>query len=109
MLAEGERLLARGCVSHNYLEFHHYAMELCGRWQDWDEVRRHADALEAYTREEPLPWVEVIVGAHRAIAEAGSTPGSAADRTVDAALQLARERGFLTLVPLLEQAAGTRR
>ncbi|HEX5648450.1 MAG TPA: AAA family ATPase [Steroidobacteraceae bacterium] len=108
LLVEGERLLARGCVSHNYLEFHHYAMELCGRWQDWDELRRHADALEAYTREEPLPWVQVIVGAHRAIAEAGSTPGAGAARAVEAALQVARASRFLTLVPLLEQAAGTR-
>jgi hypothetical protein len=107
LLVEGERLLARGCVSHNYLEFHHYAMELCGRWQDWDEVRRHADALEAYTKQEPLPWVQVIAGAHRALAEAGSTPGPAAARTVDAALQVALERRFLTLVPLLEQAAAT--
>jgi tetratricopeptide (TPR) repeat protein len=102
LLAEGARLLERGCVSHNHLEFHHYAMELCGRWRDWASVRRHADALEAYTRDEPLPWVEIIVSAHRAIAQAGSKPGRAATRDVQGALREARRHQFLTLVPLLE-------
>jgi DNA-binding SARP family transcriptional activator len=107
LLAEGTRLLERGCVSHNHLEFHHYAMELCGRWQDWAAVHHHADALEAYTRDEPLPWVELIVSAHRAIAHAGSKPGRTATRAVEAALHQARERQFLTLVPLLEGSLAT--
>ncbi len=107
LLGEGARLLDRGCVSHNYLEFHHYAMELCGRWRDWDGVHGHADALEAYTRDEPLPWAEVIVSAHRAIAQAARSPGRASARAVEAALQGARQRQFLVLAALLEQALPT--
>jgi DNA-binding SARP family transcriptional activator/predicted ATPase len=104
LLAEGERLLERGCVSHNHLEFHHYAMEIHARWRDWAGVQRHAQALEAYTREEPLPWVEIIVAAHRAVAGAGTRPGRAASRAIAGALQQVREREFLALVPLLENA-----
>ena len=109
LLAEGAGLLERGCVSHNHLEFHHYAMELCGRWRDWAAVRRHAEALEAYTRAEPLPWVEIIVSAHLAIAQAGARPGRTATDAVQAALQVARDREFLTLVPLLQASLETSR
>jgi hypothetical protein len=104
LLEEGGRLLQRGCVSHNYLEYHHYAMELMGQWRDWDGVRVHADALEAYTRDEPLPWADVILAAHRAIAHAALDPGPQSARAARAALQSARERRFLVLAALLEKA-----
>ncbi len=61
MLAQGEVLLAQGCVSHNHLEFHRLAMEFHLRHRDFREVRRHAAALTAYTRDEPLPWSELVV------------------------------------------------
>jgi DNA-binding SARP family transcriptional activator/predicted negative regulator of RcsB-dependent stress response len=61
MLAQGEVLLASGCVSHNYLEFHRLAMEFHLRHGEYREMRRHAAALTDYTREEPLPWSELVV------------------------------------------------
>ena len=107
LLAEGAGLLARGCVSHNYLEFHHYAMEACGRWRDWNGVQAHADALEAYTRDEPLLWAETIIAAHRAIAQAAAAPGPESQRAVVSARDRARELRFLMLVPQLDRAAVT--
>jgi hypothetical protein len=61
MLAQGEALLASGCVSHNYLEFYRLAMEFHLRHGEYREMRRHAAALTEYTREEPLPWSEIVV------------------------------------------------
>jgi hypothetical protein len=61
MLAQGEALLAGGCVSHNYLEFHRLAMEFHLRHGEYREMRRHATALTDYTSEEPLPWSEIVV------------------------------------------------
>ncbi|MGH8197588.1 MAG: BTAD domain-containing putative transcriptional regulator [Steroidobacteraceae bacterium] len=61
LLAQGEALLAQGCVSHNHLEFHRLAMEFNLRHGDYRETRRHAAALRAYTREEPLPWSDLVV------------------------------------------------
>jgi DNA-binding SARP family transcriptional activator len=61
LLAQGEALLGHGCVSHNHLEFHRLAIEFNLRQRDFREARRHAEALTAYTREEPLPWTELIV------------------------------------------------
>ena len=61
LLAQGEALLARGCVSHNYLEFHRLAMEFHLRHRNYGEVRRHAAALSAYTKDESLPWCDLVV------------------------------------------------
>ena len=58
LLDEGEALLARGCVSHNHLEFPLFAIEVSLRAGDHAEALRHAAELEAYTRAEPLPWVD---------------------------------------------------
>lgn len=56
VLQEGERYLHEGVVGHNYLWFYRDAIWTCYRLGDWDLVERYADALEAYTSEEPLPW-----------------------------------------------------
>jgi tetratricopeptide (TPR) repeat protein len=55
-LAEGAAILAARTVSHNHLWFHRRAMEAALGAGDWSAVERHAGALEAYTRSEPLPW-----------------------------------------------------
>ena len=56
LLAQGEALLAAGCVSHNHLEFRRVAIEFGLRHGDMREVRRHAAALRDYTKDEPLAW-----------------------------------------------------
>jgi hypothetical protein len=67
-LAEGEALLAAGAVSHNHLLFRSSAIDACAALSDWDEVDRQADRLEAYTREEGLPWAQFQVGRARVLA-----------------------------------------
>ena len=70
-LAEAEDLLANGCVSHNYLFVHKDAIEVCLSTQDWDAAERHANALETYTRHEPLPWSDFTIARARALAAHG--------------------------------------
>src|SRR5262249_28176133 len=70
-LAEGERLLQAGCVSHNYFWFYRDAMEAALRAGDWDEVERYALALESYTKPEPLPWTDFFIARGRALAAVG--------------------------------------
>ena len=70
-LAEGERLLAEGCVSHNYLVFYQYAIEISLRQKDWDEAERYAQALEEYTRAEPLAMMDFYIARGRALARHG--------------------------------------
>ena len=74
MLAQAETLLADGCVSHNYLEFHRFAMEFHLRHGEFRDVRRHAAALTAYTREEPLPWSEIVVRRGEWLADQADDP-----------------------------------
>jgi class 3 adenylate cyclase/tetratricopeptide (TPR) repeat protein len=68
MLTEGERVIQAGCVGHNQLRFYPDAMEVTLILGDNDEVERYANALEDYTRSEPLPWSELFVARGRALA-----------------------------------------
>jgi tetratricopeptide (TPR) repeat protein len=70
-LAEGEELLRGDCVSHNYLIFYPDAMETCLQTGEWDEVDRYAQALEDYTRAEPLPYADFLIKRGRALAAFG--------------------------------------
>jgi tetratricopeptide (TPR) repeat protein len=107
LLDEGEALLGRGCVSHNHLEFRHHAMVLLAAWQDWTGVARQADALEHYTRHEPLPWAELTIAAHRALCTFAMSPRERARPALVDALERVRAVQFLELAPPLERALAT--
>ena len=67
-LKEGMASLNKDCVSHNFLWFYRDAMEVAVRAKDWPAVERYANAAEAYTANEPLPWMDRIIAAARAAA-----------------------------------------
>ncbi len=75
LLAQGEALLAGDCVSHNHLEYRRVAIEFALRHGDFREVRRHAQALEAYTHGEPLVWSELVIRRGRFLADVAGHPG----------------------------------
>src|SRR5690606_584949 len=77
-LEEGEELLARGCVSHSYLEFYTHAIEVSLEHGEWDEARRYAAALEAYTAREPLPYTNLLIRRARLLADFGEGKQAAA-------------------------------
>jgi hypothetical protein len=77
LLAQGEALLGRGCVSHNHLEFRRLAIEFCLRHADWREARRHAAALAGYTRGEPLVWSDLVVRRAEWLADRAADAGRA--------------------------------
>jgi DNA-binding SARP family transcriptional activator/tetratricopeptide (TPR) repeat protein len=70
-LREGEELLATGCVSHSYFEFYFHAIEVSLRDGLWADAHRYADALSAYTRDEPFTWTELLVRRGHCLAELG--------------------------------------
>ncbi|QIG51009.1 AAA family ATPase [Nordella sp. HKS 07] len=70
-LAEGERTLAAGAVSHCHFHFYTTAMEACLQSGEWDEVNRYAGALESFTRPEPLPWCDFFIASGRALSRYG--------------------------------------
>jgi hypothetical protein len=77
LLAQGEALLAAGCVSHNHLEFRRAAMEFGLRHGDLRETRRHAAALRAYTRDEPLAWSDLVIRRAEYLADRAEEPSRA--------------------------------
>ncbi len=79
LLDEGEQWLAAGCVSHNYFEFYRHAIEVSWRFGDSVRAARYADALEAYTQQERLPWADLVMRWGRTLARVDR---SAPDRTL---------------------------
>jgi tetratricopeptide (TPR) repeat protein len=109
LLAEGERLLALGCVSHNHFELYSSGIEVSLRQGDADGARRYAAALEAYTRDEPLPWAEALIARGRALARVlDGERGEDAREAVERAMRLAQAMEFLALVPALQEALAAR-
>lgn len=68
-LAEGEALLAKGSVGHNYYRFYRYAMDACAAAGEWSEVRRYAELLAGYTAEEPAPWSDFFIARAETLAD----------------------------------------
>ena len=69
-LKEGEALLP-GALGDTYLYFYRDAIEACLRTGEWDEVHHYIQALENYTRVEPLPWSNFFIARGRALAAYG--------------------------------------
>lgn len=107
LLGDGERLLAGGSVSHNHLEFHRFAIEFLLDAGDADGVRRHAAALADYTRDEPLPWADVIVARAEVLAAVsdGRRRRTSARRLREV-LDAVEHMGFEALAPRLREALG---
>jgi tetratricopeptide (TPR) repeat protein len=104
-LAEGEMLLAGGCVSHSYLEFYHQAIEVSIEQSSWAAARRYANELAAYTAEEPLAPTTLQCDRARLLADVGENVTTPQTRN---ALEEVRERcqqmGAVSLMPAVESA-----
>ena len=70
-LAEGERLLDGGRLSHNYFVFYDFAVQATIAAQEWDEALRYCTALATYTATEPFPWADFIIRRGRALVRVG--------------------------------------
>ncbi len=70
-LEEAESILNSGCVAHNQFWFARIAIDHTLAIGEWDEVERYAARLEAYTREQPLPWSDFLIARGRALAAWG--------------------------------------
>jgi hypothetical protein len=104
-LSEGEQLLASGSISHNFLFFYQNAIETALEQRDWSEAERFAQALAGYTRREPLPYIDVVIGRAKALAAVGR--GRRDSEAVEALRQV-RERaegiGWRSIIPDLDAA-----
>ena len=108
LLDEGERLLARGSVSHNHFEFRMLAIEFLLAARDWSAVRHHAAALAAYTREEQLPWSDLVIARAEALAAFGKAArGRTNDGLLQDLLQKSEDMEFALLTPGLQSALGS--
>ncbi|MFL6549000.1 MAG: BTAD domain-containing putative transcriptional regulator, partial [Povalibacter sp.] len=76
-LRDGEELLASGCVSHTYFEYYFHAIELSLNLQRWADAERYSQRLAEYTREESVPWADLLIQRGRLLAKIGAGDRSA--------------------------------
>lgn len=92
VLAEGEALLAAGCVSHSHFEFYYHAMEVSIEQSAWPAARRYANDLASYTAGEPLPTTDLHIERARLLADIGENVVTAQTRGALIALRGRCER-----------------
>ncbi|WP_081894681.1 adenylate/guanylate cyclase domain-containing protein [Ruegeria halocynthiae] len=68
----GAEIIAEGCVGHSHLHFYPDASAVMLARQEWDRATAYADALAAFTAEEPLPMVDLSIQHTRVLAECGA-------------------------------------
>lgn len=107
-LIEGEEILQLGCVSHNYLWFYRDAIDACLGDEDWAGVEKYAAAAETYTKEEPLPWMDLLIRRGRALAAWGqSNHDPALQEELEDIRDAAKSVQFNAIVPLIDEALAT--
>ncbi|MBL6954357.1 MAG: tetratricopeptide repeat protein [Alphaproteobacteria bacterium] len=105
-LEEGEAMLAGGVVGHCQLWFYRDAMEACLNACDIDAVERYADALEDFTRDEPLPWSDFFIARGRALVAHARNPDDASvHERIVALIETAERIAMGTALPALQRAA----
>jgi len=105
-LAEGETLLAQGCVSHSYFEYYSNAIEVSLRNGELDTARRYADALERYTQGEPCPWTDLVIRRARALIDAVENASAAAFDTLRSVRETCRQMRVNSLLPFIDRTLG---
>ncbi len=104
-LAEGEAVLAAGCVSHSYFEFYHHAMEVSIEQSAWQAARRYANDLSKYTADEPLPPTDLQAHRARLLADVGENIITAQTRSdLEALRQRCRQMEAVALIPAIDAA-----
>jgi hypothetical protein len=104
-LAEGEAVLASGCVSHSYFEFYHHAMEVSIEQSSWTAARRYANDLAAYTATEPLAPTSLQSARARLLADVGEniiTPQTLSE--LETLKQRCRQMDAVALIPAIDAA-----
>ena len=104
-LRDGEELLAKGCVGHNYYVFYRSAIGVALRLEDWCEAERYADALTAYAVAEPLPWSEFMSARARVLAAYGRGEHNGANlRALERLADEAAQAGLNAPLVAIQQA-----
>jgi tetratricopeptide (TPR) repeat protein len=105
-LAEGETIVRAGCLAHLGLWFYRDAIEASLNAADCDSAERYADALEAFTRPEPLPWSDFLIARGKVLAAVGRGQRDGETRLrLERLIDEARRLELLTAMPAMEQAS----
>ena len=102
-LRKGAAILRKGCGSHNHFLFCRDAINVCLKRGDWKGARRHADAIESYSAEEPTLWSDFHIAKARTVAAIGEGGGDAGLRAeLDRIRRMATTAGMAPEVAMVD-------
>jgi len=105
MLKAGENVLQKGTVSHNHFWFYQFAMRVTLQTGEWDRVGSYAQALEDFSRPEPLPLTDFYICWGRTLAAHGRGDRSDENRNeLERLRDQALEIGLKPALPMIESA-----
>ena len=102
---EALALLARGSLPHNHFWFYQSSIEADLERGAWDDVLRWADALEAYTKDEPRPYTELLVRLARLSVRTVRSKDHDAAAELEGIAAEYSERGFARFAKLARKMA----
>ncbi len=85
-------MLRQGALGHSQIGFHRLGIDDALARGEWGRARKHADTLEALTREERLPYVDFLITRGRSLATLGEDPRNGAAQTEIERLKREAER-----------------
>jgi hypothetical protein len=97
LLAEGERVLERGAIGSNAMEYFTAAIDVNLRMGNFGRALQLADRLEETTRAEPLRWCQLAVRRARTFAELSAADDAARQRGIQRFNAEVTAIGFLSL------------
>jgi class 3 adenylate cyclase/tetratricopeptide (TPR) repeat protein len=104
LLAEGEEMLKRGAVGHNHLWCYRDAIEALLSAGDGPGALIYVNALEHYTRAEPLPWSELFAARGRLLAQALHGVDDQVRQGLTSVRATLESAGLRTFLPAVEAA-----
>ncbi|MBT3791068.1 MAG: AAA family ATPase [Alphaproteobacteria bacterium] len=102
VLEQAEDIFAAGCVGHNQLWFYRDAIDGFLRFGLWDKATECADALDAFTANEPLIWNQFFAARGRALADHGR--GQTSVDELKRIARLGEDLGFLHSLQAVQSA-----
>lgn len=103
LLVAGEAIVDGGCLPHNVYWYRRDAIDAALGWNRPDLARHHADALDRYTADHPLPWTDFFVRRGRVLAAALNSPQAVEPEDLACVIAAAEDNGLLAALPALRR------
>jgi tetratricopeptide (TPR) repeat protein len=104
ILLQGEKLLEKGCIGHNYYRFYVAAIEVSLSHKKIDKTNDYIDKFKTYIGSEQVPWANFYLARAEflnQVQEGSDKTDSSLGRSL---IETAQEAKLLSSIPLIDEA-----